>query len=145
MIDLWQIACVYSGFAQQLAPLSLFESGGPSVDQALQSLLDWLTQQAAPSQASEQALQILCQMVAARGTLSAIMSLCRFFVAHPERLAAQPALLKILDTLFEPSEFEPSARELFSEPAPGSIDQLLQCWQAEIFPHVRAQAISIAA
>ena len=32
---------------------------------------------------------------------------------------------------------EPSARELFSEPPPGSVDQLLQCWRAEIFPHVR--------
>ena len=33
------------------------------------------------------------------------MGLCRFFAAHPAQLTAQPALLKILDTIFEPAEF----------------------------------------
>ena len=131
------------GFAEQLEPLSLFETGGPAVDQALQALLDWLAQQAKQSKASDRAVLILCQLVSARGTLTAIVSLWRFFREHPERLS-EP-VLQVIDGMFEPSGFEPSARELFCEPPPGTMDQLLGWWRKEIIPHVRGAAPDPAA
>lgn len=125
-----------AGFAEQLEPMCLFESAGPAIDEALKALLDWLVHCAAESESADRVVLILCKIASARGTLPAIISLCKFFAEHPERITG--SALQTIEKLFEPSGFEASAQGLFCEPAPGTLEQQVRWWRTKVIPHVRA-------
>jgi hypothetical protein len=128
--------------AERLKPLSLFDSTSPTIDRALQGVIEWLTTHASASgddetaaAASSEAFHLVVKLVAARGTLQALLSLACFLSERPALLRMSAA--QVLQQLFDLSNFEAAAQASFG-PAPGSAEQLLAVWESNVFESVAA-------
>lgn len=116
-------------FAERLAPLALFESAGPIIEKALDTLILWLTEKVESGQrvsvASENVAVILVQLVFARGTLPALLQLAEFLAAYPQVVNIE--LLSELGKLSDVESFEQAAQGAFAT-EPGSTEDMVARW-----------------